>query len=217
MNISVRAELEHRGFACFTSPASIPSCLELARLIGVIDKSAKFSEMQTLVPRKSSTAEVSSYSGNYGLGEFPFHTDMAHWWEPPRFLLLRCESPGQGVITSVIPSKTMFLGENPDELRRALFRPRRRLDGRFSVLRLKDGDISRWDPLFLTPLTKRSRELQNRVALRIASAQAIEARLDHVGACIILDNWRILHARSAVQEHAATRRIQRVFLSSITC
>lgn len=44
--------------------------------------------VQELTSRAISTPNT--YSGIFGLERFPFHTDLAHWPIPPRYLLLRC-------------------------------------------------------------------------------------------------------------------------------
>src|SRR5881396_827254 len=46
--------------------------------------------VQTLRPRLVDESLTNQYSGRYGLGEFPLHTDLAHWARPPRYFLLRC-------------------------------------------------------------------------------------------------------------------------------
>lgn len=47
-------------------------------------------------PQPITSANRNTLSSRYGLGPFPFHTDGAHWWTPPRFLVLYCVSPGEG-------------------------------------------------------------------------------------------------------------------------
>jgi hypothetical protein len=59
--------------------------------IGKIDVLEGFSDVQTLTPKSETNATPNTYSGNYGLGEFPFHTDLAHWSVPPRYVAIRCE------------------------------------------------------------------------------------------------------------------------------
>src|SRR2546423_858394 len=46
--------------------------------------------VQVLHPRPQAEAPRNQYSGTFGLGEFPLHTDLAHWSRPPRYLMLRC-------------------------------------------------------------------------------------------------------------------------------
>jgi Taurine catabolism dioxygenase TauD, TfdA family. len=39
---------------------------------------------------KTNEVRLNQYSGNYGLAEFPLHSDLAHWAVPPRYFMLRC-------------------------------------------------------------------------------------------------------------------------------
>jgi len=45
-------------------------------------------------PQERSVATPNSLSSRYGTGMFPFHTDAAHWRDPPDYLLLYCLRPG---------------------------------------------------------------------------------------------------------------------------
>src|SRR6202000_1586974 len=40
-------------------------------------------------------APRNTLSSRHGTGAFPFHTDGAHWREPPRFLILHCDDDGE--------------------------------------------------------------------------------------------------------------------------
>src|SRR6185436_2134964 len=53
-----------------------------------------------LAPRVSGTPNT--YSGIFGLGRFPFHTDLAHWPVPPRYLVLRCIRGYEDVPTQLV-------------------------------------------------------------------------------------------------------------------
>jgi len=82
--------------------------------------------IQTLIPRNEATPNT--YSGIYGLDRFPFHTDLAHWRIPPRYLLLRCVTGYADVPTLLIDGRTLMDVITLDILRRAIFKPRRPRD-----------------------------------------------------------------------------------------
>ena len=81
--------LAKNGFVRFRSDSSIISTLDIASAIGDISSVSGVKPVQTLMPRLEENSEKSSYSGNFGYSEFPLHTDMAHWYLPPRFFILR--------------------------------------------------------------------------------------------------------------------------------
>jgi len=47
-------------------------------------------EPQDLVVSEAGSKRANTYGGNYGLRKLPIHTDLAHWYRPPRYVLLRC-------------------------------------------------------------------------------------------------------------------------------
>ena len=91
--------------------------------------------VQELTPKATSTPNT--YSGIFGLDKFPFHTDLAHWSEPPRYLLLRCIRGYNDIPTLMLDGRQLAskIGENV--LKRALVRPRRPRAGKFQILRLQ--------------------------------------------------------------------------------
>ena len=54
-----------------------------------------FGETEIIRPGKPSRTAL-SLTTKYGLGEFPFHTDVAYWTTPAKYLALYCIDPGRG-------------------------------------------------------------------------------------------------------------------------
>ena len=208
-------ELQTRGFACFTSAAPSQSTIHVAQGIGEVLNTSGVAAVQVLIPQQSEGLEKSSYSGMYGTNSFPFHTDMAHWHVPPRYFLLRCMEPTKNVLTYFAHSGDIFGPEAKLTLKRALFRPRRRLDGRLTCFRLREGECYRWDSEFIQPVNALASELRSRVLERIANARVRTVPLATTGDCILVDNWKTLHGRSAIPRDAAHRCIDRVYLTSV--
>lgn len=59
--------------------------LKLGRIVEIEKEitGSNIPNVQILRPKKESTLLANQYSGFYGLGEFPFHSDLAHWNFPP--------------------------------------------------------------------------------------------------------------------------------------
>jgi len=207
--------LKRDGFVQFKGNLVGEDTFGIANSLGNVANVPGAQIVQTLIPSDSTLKESSSYSGNYGMGEFPFHTDMAHWYKPPRFLLLRCVTPSVLVTTSILLAAPLFLPENKSDLRRSLFRPRRRLNGRLTPIRLFEKDFYRWDNLFLQPLSKMAKSLQERIEQRIEESSPHNFVLAQTGDCVLLDNWNTFHARSAVPPDASNRKVERVYLSAL--
>jgi len=203
------------------------STLEVARSIGeVIDIEAilpgvGIPTVQCLTPRQTNAAPRNQYSGTYGLGEFPLHTDLAHWARPPRYFLLRCKVGSTSVFTRLLPVSTLAPLVGTESLTQALTRPARRPhNGALCVLPVvlpQDGFLAiRWDPLFLVPMNEPAQQLAE-----FMSAQSWEQNcvvtitFSALGDSLILDNWRLLHGRSQIPDHDRGRVIERVYLSRI--
>jgi len=173
--------------------------------------------IQTLQPRTE--AAPNTYSGNFGLGSFPMHTDLAHWKSPPRYLLLRCLKGYQDVPTLLLDGRDMIASVSRNLLSRAIFKPRRPRDGKLTLVRLLDqsGDreVLRWDEIFLQPASRVGERVDVQVRGWLSTATPFRLALFRPGDTLIVDNWRMLHARSPIPTDREDRAIQRVYLESI--
>ena len=186
---------------------------ELVRLPGV-------AEVQVLAPRHEDQAPLNTYSGNFGIQEFPLHTDLAHWFVPPRYFVLRCVIGSKQVSTNLVDIKDLISIVGRRNLTRVLVRARRPLKGSRPLLRLlssrADGnELFRWDQLFLAPATDESRDIYETVADALASIEPIEVFLANPGDTLILDNWRMIHGRSQVSTVDELRRVERAYFGAI--
>ena len=98
MRVSPQSELAKKvtqiGFAFLPSHLPTQSSGEAILQLGSIEKLDGLSEIQELTPKEASESAPNLYSGNFGCSDFPFHTDLAHWFQPPRYLVLRCVESG---------------------------------------------------------------------------------------------------------------------------
>ena len=186
---------------------------EIVRLPGV-------AEVQVLTPRHADHAPPNTYIGNFGIQTFPLHTDLAHWFLPPRYFALRCVIGARHVSTSLVDVKGLISAVGRLNLLRALVRPRRPLNRNRPLLRLlsrrEDGiDLFRWDSLFIVPATNKSQGICETVADALTSIEPIEVLLQNPGDTLILDNWRMLHGRSQITAGDELRRVERAYLGAI--
>lgn len=175
--------------------------------------------VQLLKPLTRDKAETNSYSGLFGLGEFPLHTDLAQWLLPPRYLLLRCREGAPSVMTKVLSSLDLMprLGVSA---RRALARPRNAPNGGAQCVlplcfRAGDTDGFRWDENFLIPLNDAALAVWELMRWVVRLTGQVEVPLANAGDSLVLDNWRVLHGRGPVPEEAVGREIERVYLSEL--
>jgi L-asparagine oxygenase len=172
-----------------------------------------------LRPRRVEEAPLNTYSGNYGLGEFPLHTDLAHWFLPPRYFLLRCVVGFGNIPTVLVDGFPLVKQVGTTALTHALMQPRRPVNGKRSLLRLfqiagSAASLIRWDEKYIQPATKAGASGASRFSKVLAVAPRILASLSQPGDTIVIDNWRMLHGRAAVPKSCLSRIIDRVYLRS---
>src|SRR5262245_32192863 len=88
MTESIKDDVTRNGYAFVRHWCTESRTTAIADMLGKPLTPREGCLVQHLIPRASSTPNT--YSGIYGLDRFPFHTDLAHWRMPPRYLLLRC-------------------------------------------------------------------------------------------------------------------------------
>lgn len=174
--------------------------------------------IQQLVPREMSTPNT--YSGLFGLGHFPFHTDLAHWRVPPRYLVLRCVRGYVDVPTLVLDGRAIIDAVTPDILRRAVVRPRRPCSEQVRLLRLWQEeagghDLLRWDEVFLKPASRIGAFAFERILEELGSAAQSQVAMVDAGDTLVVDNWRMLHSRPPVPPGREDRRLERVYLGRL--
>jgi L-asparagine oxygenase len=124
------------------------------------------------------------------------------------------------VATKIVDAKKIVseIGENV--LSRTLAIPRRPAFNNNYLLRLLSKstgrpDIFRWDELFIKPVNQASSEVFNTISHLHGFLNPKNLFLENSGDILVIDNWRMLHGRSAVPRNYLSRNIERVYLRSI--
>ncbi|WP_449100686.1 hypothetical protein [Pseudomonas veronii] len=123
------------------------------------------------------------------------------------------------VPTLLLDGKSIFDAVTLDILTRAIFKPRRPRNGALALLRLceptSDGYCFRWDELFLKPASKIGELASQRIKEHLDKCEPLKIALARVGDTLLIDNWRMLHARSPIHAERENRKIQRIYLESL--
>lgn len=207
--------LRRDGHVKFRAASEENRTEQIAKSIGEISCLPGIEPIQHLRPRPSSGLSDASYSGAYGLGAFPLHSDMAHWACPPRYILLRCVVPDYEVSTTLVRSMDLFVDGFKEDCRRALFKPRRPLMGSISLLPLLTAALFRWDQRFIVPASPRAEKIRVALLERIHSARVKNILMEDALDCLLIDNWSSVHGRSQIPGKHSPRSLDRVYLSSI--
>ena len=217
MSQEIRDEIHKSGYMFLTSHRPNDSVVEIAKHCG--KPMAPWGEglVQTLLPRTE--AAPNSYSGIYGHSHFPLHSDLAHWRTPPRYLLVRCVTGYADSPTLLVDGHDLIDAITLDILARAIFKPRRPRDGRVSLLRLcesiEDTVRIRWDEVFLKPASRIGEVADLRIREWLSTCKPTALSLARPHDTLLIDNWRMLHARSPILPGRENRKIQRVYLEDL--
>lgn len=213
-------KLVEDGYALLPCLVPDASTEVAAASLGDVLTLAGTTRVQALRPREKADAPPNIYSGQFGKSEFPMHTDLAHWYVPPRYFVLRCVVGAPDVATRLLDGRGIMERFGIDTLYRTLLQPRRPSDGRRPLLRmLNRTDIGehqlRWDSLFVQPATESSSKTFQAISGFIDAQLETQIYLTNPGDTLVIDNWRMLHGRSAVPPTAAARHIERAYMRSL--
>jgi hypothetical protein len=224
-NRSITDGLGSDGYVFLSKWRVDQSTFELAQLLGtVIDipsilKRPDIPIVQTLKPYSERHAPRNGYSRAFGLGEFPFHTDLAHWVRPPPYFMLRCRRGSPSVSTQLIQFSDVECKLDYGLIARALVRSRKHQpNGTNCLLPVRyvtyGSYAFRWDSLFLIPMTRSAKRLSI-IMSTTDWPESFSVSLVHPGDTLIVDNRRLLHRRTSVSPSEADRRIERVYFSEV--
>jgi hypothetical protein len=217
MTHTMKEDIARQGYAFVQEFSPRADTIAIANAIGRPLTPWDGGLVQELVPRDA--APPNTYSGIYGLDRFPFHTDLAHWRMPPRYLLLRCVAGYADVPTLLLDGRALLGAVTQDILVRAIYRPRRPRDGKLTLLRLyepkNDSYCFRWDQVFLKPASRIGELADLHVKEQIRKCVPSSHCLTLTGDILLIDNWRMLHARSPIPAERMDRRIQRIYLEDL--
>jgi hypothetical protein len=170
MTETIREQINRHGFAFIRGHVPELSTSDAGAHFGPVLGLPGFMPVQVLKPREKTVSTPNTYSGNFGHGDFPLHTDLAHWCVPPRYFLLRCITGTDSVVTRLLDGNEAVAAIGKPALSRALVQPRRPLRNYRPLLRLLDTrdrstEFLRWDRVFIVPATPLSTQVYNAMKL----------------------------------------------------
>jgi hypothetical protein len=166
-----------------------------------------------LCPTEALLAKPNSLSEKYSLGEFPCHSDTAHWVIPCRFVVLACVSPGAANRpTFLLDTKSLPIDEADRKLLyRAPFRIRNGKNSFFGTILSKARHFVRYDPGCMHPVDASAKQ-----AMGVFSKERWSSYVEKIawteGRVVIIDNWRVLHARGRAETLDHDRILLRILI-----
>lgn len=210
----ILSDLHRKGWAVIDANShrhdSLPgTVIRIASFVGtpVIGRSAL---VEQLSPRPSEKSRPASLSRKYGLGAFPLHCETAHWPQPCRFVVIGCVDPGSVAAPTVLldTRRVKFSRADRRLAESAIFYVRNGRRSFYGTILSPRNDFVRYDPGCLEPLSKDGVE-----ALELYDQKKLDTFTENVswraGMLLVIDNWRILHARGSVSVLGQSRALLR--------
>lgn len=158
--------------------------------------------VEILSPKSCREARPQSLSALHGLGEFPAHTDCAHWPTPPRLLVMYCKGNDacrstllydwQNIVAHLTEPSTIF---------REVFLIKSGRHSFYDSIAARHRKFVRFDRGCMYPTTPRSARVLGEVRRALSLAEPQEIAWSP-GATLFVDNWRVLHARGIADQSA---------------
>ena len=188
--------------------------LDIAKQLGSpVNLRDSIGPVQQLVPTEK-TRFKNSLSSKYKKGEFPLHTDTAHWPIPCRYVVLGCLKQGESQReTNLVDFRGMQISE--EERLLMMTEPFKIVNGRksfYGTILAENRPFIRYDPGCMAPTSSRGE-----IALSVLSSSRTEylkIPIDWIeGKIVVIDNWRVIHGRGTGVGHGSERTILRVLVS----
>lgn len=150
-----------------------------------------------LRPTEEVTAPLRSLSKIHGLGSFPFHTDGAHWNQPPKWLVLACQNDTEQRATTLLPAKEVLSAYGEEfRLNEALFLVVNGRNSFYTPLVLSEYEGIRYDGGCMKPVNSTAKLFVKEFDTFCCSLTptAITWR---PGLIAVINNHRFLHSRAS--------------------
>lgn len=209
-------DLEYRGWTSLRGVQTTSDMVAVAKLLGRPLAGPTGEVVRILTPIDAREARSGSLSATHGRGAFPFHTDTAFWPRPARYLVMRVVGDQRR------PTKLLSLDQvwcrlsvaTSSDIQRSVWRARGYAGAFYCSMLLRTGLSCSWryDVQSMRPA--------NRAAVRARDAMetAIERSEDQINVswsesdCLIVDNWRMMHARGPAPPDERTRILFRIYV-----
>lgn len=154
------------------------------------------SGIDILTPTQTGIAPLRSLSRIHGLGAFPYHTDGAHWNQPPKWLVLACQKDTEQRATTLLPVKAVFAafgeGFRPNE---ALFLVVNGRNSFYTPITLNERDGIRYDGGCMKPVNSSAKLFAEKFDEICCSLLPIAISW-RPGMIAVINNGCFLHSRA---------------------
>lgn len=170
--------------------------------------------VREISPQSIDLAKTNTLSSRYGAGQFPFHTDAAHWEKPARYLVLYCVNPGGGARPTLLQdsNKWHFSDAEIDLACRAIWRTGHIRTRLCMFAEFRGGELAiRYDRDCMRPMTNEARELDRLIEQKLSHSESVQIQWEK-NCLLVIDNHRMVHARGLAKRPDANRTLKRILI-----
>lgn len=185
--------------------------LELAYSVGQpVSSRLNHPLIDNLIPLNKQDAHPQSISANFGVKNFPYHTDGAYFPIPPNYIILRyiqgIENPTPTVLCDL-----NNIGKDDIQLLKHSIWKVRSIKSFYSTILAQDSSFYRFDNCIMQPLNKNN---DNSIIFsNIISNLPIQMINWEINKTVVIDNWKYLHSRPQVKiDEINFRILQRIMI-----
>ncbi len=184
--------------------------MQVSKKLGTPMKGRNAQTVEVLTPKNTDEAHQNSLSVQYGKGELPFHVDASHHQIPSRYLVFACScAEGDVAPTVLLNVSELGLGENDVvALETGVFLVKNGRHSFYANIKRPDAPFFRWDPGCMFPQDSIAEAVARKLS-HLYLLPAVRTINWSTGALLVVDNWRMLHARGAVSSSHGIRTLFR--------
>ncbi|MBN8973583.1 MAG: TauD/TfdA family dioxygenase [Rhizobiales bacterium] len=163
--------------------------------------------VESLRPQSSDEAHPCSLSALHGPNQFPLHSDGAHRFLPPQFVVLACRCAGSRSVPTILvrfadiqmPDRDWSLCEGTPFL---VSNGRRSF---YMTIVQSARKFVRFDMGCMTPASAAAADVRETVRQKLDGCESVAIDWRE-GDVLIIDNWNVLHGRGVVDDVAPSNR-----------
>lgn len=194
---------------------SVESFISLVKKLGEIIPTTNGQEYDVIVANDGRNARLGSFSQNFGLNTFPLHTDTAFWAVPARLLVMW--SPEiSSTSTTMLPWKDIldrFSQTEKNAVNEAVFVVKTFENSNYRAINFISSKKNgyRYDPNIMLPANRQAEKFVEAFNKVISQVNLIDLYWSGSNV-LVLNNWKMLHGRSRVDNEHEKRKIYRAYV-----
>lgn len=209
-------QLAEYGWALLHNVETTSHMMTIAERLGRPLRAPGGQVVKVLSPTDSVRARNGSLSATWGRDAFPFHTDTAFWPTPARYLLMRVVGDRRRN-TNVLPFDLLWSSlacQSRVDAERSVWRTGADRGSIYCSMSFAASGTRGWryDAAVMTPVNTAALRVRDRLAQACEDSRlGVSVPWQSTG-CLVVDNWRVLHARGPQPEQEGARLMFRIYV-----